>query len=60
MFRYERPQQGRSRQFHQIGVESLGDPSPNSDIQVISMAAHLLEEWGLLDEATVCPLEVLL
>lgn len=53
MFRYERPQQGRSRQFHQIGVESLGDPSPNSDIQVISMAAHLLEEWGLLDEATL-------
>ena len=36
MFRYERPQAGRQRQFHQIGVEWLGAGSPRSDSEVIS------------------------
>lgn len=47
MFRYERPQKGRFRQFHQIGVEIIGDSSPVSDITVIELASHLLEEWGI-------------
>ena len=42
MFRYERPQAGRLRQFHQIGVEYFGFKSANSDVEIISLA------WGLL------------
>lgn len=47
MFRYERPQKGRQRQFHQLGVELVGVNNPLSDIEVISLAAKLLEELGL-------------
>lgn len=46
-FRYERPQKGRQRQFHQIGAELLGVPEPQGDVELISMAAHLLESLGL-------------
>jgi histidyl-tRNA synthetase len=43
MFRYERPQKGRYRQFHQIGVEFVGESAPGSDVEVIALAHHLLE-----------------
>ena len=47
MFRYERPQSGRFRQFYQIGVEAFGDPGPRMDAEVISMLRHCLERLGL-------------
>lgn len=47
MFRYERPQAGRQRQFHQIGVEVLGSPSPRADAEVIAIAADMLQTLGL-------------
>jgi len=47
MFRYERPQAGRKRQFHQIGVEATGEPNPLADAECIALQQHLLEEWGL-------------
>ncbi len=49
MFRYERPQKGRLRQFHQFGVELLGIATPQADIEVIALAAHILEALGVLD-----------
>ena len=48
MFRYERPQKGRQRQFHQIGIELLGVPTPQADVEVIAVGAHILEELGIL------------
>ena len=53
MFRYERPQKGRLRQFHQIGVELIGAPEPLADIEVIALGAHLLEALGVLDRVTL-------
>ena len=47
MFRYERPQAGRQRQFHQIGVEWLGAESPRSDVEVIALAWDLLQGLGI-------------
>lgn len=47
MFRCERPQAGRKRQFHQIGVEATGAPNPLADAECIALQQHLLEEWGL-------------
>lgn len=47
MFRCERPQAGRKRQFHQIGVESIGSPSPAADAEVIALQVHLMSAWGL-------------
>ena len=47
MFRYERPQKGRQRQFHQIGVELLGVATPLADIEVIALGAQILDELGL-------------
>jgi len=47
MFRYERPQAGRQRQFHQIGVECLGVSSARSDVEVIALAWDLLLELGV-------------
>jgi histidyl-tRNA synthetase len=49
MFRYERPQKGRQRQFHQIGVELLGLGDPRSDVEAIGIAWDLLEALGLDD-----------
>ena len=46
-FRYEKPQAGRMREFHQFGVEELGSPSPASDAEVISLAKNILDELGL-------------
>ncbi len=47
MFRYERPQAGRQRQFHQIGVECLGVSSARSDVEVIALAWDLLADLGV-------------
>lgn len=52
-FRYDRPQAGRYRQFHQFGVEAIGDASPEQDAEVIAMLADLytrlgLQEWTVL------------
>lgn len=47
MFRYERPQAGRQRQFHQLGVELFGIESASADAEVIQIAMKLLEELGL-------------
>jgi histidyl-tRNA synthetase len=49
MFRYERPQKGRLRQFHQIGVELIGAAEPAADIEVIALGAHVLEALGMLE-----------
>ena len=53
MFRYERPQKGRRRQFHQVGIETLGIISPHADIEAISLAKTFLEELGLGDEISL-------
>ncbi|MBN9413033.1 MAG: histidine--tRNA ligase [Candidatus Paracaedimonas acanthamoebae] len=47
MFRYERPQRGRYRQFDQIGVELIGTAIPTADIEVIAMAYHILKTLGI-------------
>ncbi len=49
MFRHERPQKGRFRQFHQIDVELFGDPGPMSDAEMIVLAMHFFESVGLRD-----------
>ena len=51
MFRYERPQKGRLRQFHQIGVELLGVAEPLGDIEVIALGAAILSELGIAAKA---------
>ena len=47
MFRHERPQSGRFRQFHQVDVEAIGSPGPAVDAEVVALLHHLLEAWGL-------------
>lgn len=47
MFRYERPQAGRLREFHQIGVECFGSANPATDVETIAMAYHLFERLGI-------------
>lgn len=47
MFRYERPQAGRQRQFHQLGVELFGVEGPSADAEVIQIAMTLLDELGV-------------
>ena len=47
MFRYERPQAGRQRQFHQLGVEFVGYESIRSDIEIIALAWDILEKLGI-------------
>lgn len=49
MFRYERPQKGRQRQFHQVGVELFGIKDPTADAEVILMAVNYLKAVGLND-----------
>ncbi|HET7833708.1 MAG TPA: histidine--tRNA ligase [Gallionella sp.] len=49
MFRHERPQKGRYRQFHQIGVEALGFAGPDMDVEQILMCARLWRKLGLRD-----------
>jgi len=53
MFRYERPQKGRYRQFHQVGVELIGSPSPLSDVEVIALSHQFLSELGIKDSITL-------
>lgn len=50
MFRYEKPQKGRQRQFHQYGVEALGSLDPALDAEVIDLSWHLMERVGLARE----------
>lgn len=49
MFRYERPQKGRYRQFHQIGAEVLGVDDPKVDAQLLAMLLHYFEAVGIAD-----------
>lgn len=49
MFRHERPQRGRYRQFHQVGVEALGFPGPEIDAEVILMVRALWRALGIID-----------
>lgn len=51
MFRHERPQKGRFRQFHQINAEIFGDPGPRSDADIINMAMQLFLSLGMTDLA---------
>jgi histidyl-tRNA synthetase len=53
MFRHERPQKGRYRQFHQIGVECFGFKGPDIDAELIIMTARLWKEFGLLDNVSL-------
>lgn len=52
-FRYERPQKGRFRQFHQLDAEIIGAAEPAADVELIAMAAQLLDELGLKDRVTL-------
>ncbi|OGV45978.1 MAG: histidine--tRNA ligase [Lentisphaerae bacterium GWF2_57_35] len=47
MFRCERPQAGRKRQFHQLGSEMIGQASPAADVETLALQMHLLSSWGL-------------
>jgi len=47
MFRYERPQKGRSRQFHQLGAEIFGASGPDADAEILALGTHLWRRLGL-------------
>ncbi len=49
MFRYERPQKGRQRQFHQLDVEAFNVASPHMDAEIVTLLDHFLAELGLSD-----------
>ncbi|MCP1640389.1 histidine--tRNA ligase [Streptococcus gallinaceus] len=49
MFRYERPQAGRLREFHQVGVEAFGSKNPATDVETIAMAYQLFNDLGIKD-----------
>ena len=53
MFRHERPQKGRQRQFHQIGVELLGVAGPLGDIETIALGAQVLDTLGILPKTVL-------
>ena len=53
MFRYERPQAGRMRQFHQLDIELLGVAQPAGDVEVIACGAAILRDLGLLDRTVL-------
>lgn len=53
LFRYERPQKGRQRQFHQINFEILGNEQPQVDIELIAMGSHILRELNISDKVTL-------
>ena len=53
MFRYERPQKGRLRQFHQVGAEILGVEGPQADIEIIALGSHFLEALGVREATTL-------
>ncbi len=53
LFRYERPQKGRYRQFHQINAEILGAGEPQADVELLAMADQLLKELGITQGVTL-------
>lgn len=53
LFRYERPQKGRYRQFHQLDAEVIGSAEPQADIELLCMADQLLRELGVADGVTL-------
>ncbi|UAJ10139.1 histidine--tRNA ligase [Glacieibacterium megasporae] len=53
LFRYERPQKGRYRQFHQLDAEIIGAGEPAADVELITMGAQLLGELGIADKVTL-------
>lgn len=53
LFRYERPQKGRYRQFHQIDAEVIGAAEPQADVELLVMADQLLRELGIADGVTL-------
>jgi histidyl-tRNA synthetase len=53
MFRYERPQKGRLRQFHQVGVEALGLSHPLVDVETIAAGAQILDALGVAGKVTL-------
>ena len=53
LFRYERPQKGRYRQFHQIDAEIIGAAEPQADVELLVMADQLLKELGVADGVTL-------
>jgi histidyl-tRNA synthetase len=53
LFRYERPQKGRFRQFHQLDAEILGAGEPAADVEVIALGQHLLDELGVADDVVL-------
>lgn len=53
MFRYEKPQKGRYRQFHQIGVEVFNQPGPDVDAELIVLTARLWKQLGMSDAVTL-------
>ncbi len=53
LFRYERPQKGRFRQFHQLDAEVIGAAEPAADVEVIALAQQVLDELGIAGEVTL-------
>lgn len=53
MFRYEKPQKGRLRQFHQVGLEAFGMPGPDVDAELLILTARLWKALGLSDAVTL-------
>lgn len=53
MFRHERPQKGRYRQFHQLGVEVFGMTGPDIDAEVLLLSARILRDLGVADQVTL-------
>jgi histidyl-tRNA synthetase len=53
MFRYERPQKGRLRQFHQIGIEIVGAAEPLADVEAIALGTHILRSLDLTADVTL-------
>ncbi len=53
VFRYERPQKGRFRQFHQIDAEIIGAPEPAADVELLVLADQLLKELGIAEGVTL-------
>ena len=53
LFRYERPQKGRYRQFHQLDAEIVGAADPQADVELLAMADQLLKELGIADGVTL-------
>jgi histidyl-tRNA synthetase len=53
LFRYERPQKGRFRQFHQLDAEVIGAAEPAADVEVIALASHVLSELGVAGDVVL-------